>query len=500
MFKQNFKNGMKKNSKWQNTKYSLEEDTIKNLISEGFTSVDVIKLMSPKHVKALKLNMGQSLALEFALKSIRNEARIEDEEELQAMAAPSAAQSSETPAALQPFGRRVDHVAGTTKGKRLARGKWPQWGLRPQGKDKPLLVQDFVNSLSGYTSGQEREVLSLGGDQRLLVSSTRRVLPESTTLPQWIRGHLRIQEELMEKGELASIAEIKAYAKYGQKIADMCALYPLGRVMRFDAEYRIKVFEGLLKWGDADPELMNFCIFVQYAGANNNNKLKKRDQMPFDPSSGKEICRNFNLQKGCRLQHCKFAHVCLKCNQNHPEFKHAWQHTVRQSPLTDKLDIWKRLLLNDPDYEFLINGIHNGFDIIDTDATPELAFQTNNKSADVTYRDKVENAIIKEIELGRYRVVHEQPRIVSPLGAVPKGEDEIRLLHDCSQPVDKAVNDYATVNKHSFVSADTAVSKVTEGSYMAKVDLKFAYRQVPLSERSQSVAGLCSPPYPYIYI
>lgn len=138
----------------------------------------------------------------------------------------------------------------------------------------------------------------------------------------------------------------------------------------------------------------------------------------------------------------------------------------------------------------MINGIANGFDIIDTDAKPEVAFQCNNKSA-YQYRDQVEKAILKEIELGRYRIVQEPPHIVSPLGAVPKNDGEIRLIHDCSQPFDKAVNDYATINKHSFVSVDTAVSMVTTGSYMAKVDLQSAYRQVPLSRHSQNVAGLC---------
>ena len=149
-------------------------------------------------------------------------------------------------------------------------------------------------------------------------------------------------------------------------------------------------------------------------------------------------------------------------------------------------------MASDPDYEFIINGIENGFDIIDENANPEPVYMHNNKSASITYRAQVDKALRKEIELGRYQTVSEKPHIVSPLGAVPKdnGQD-IRLIHDCSQPIDKSVNDYATINKHSFVSVDTAVSMVSRGTYMAKVDLKSAYRQVPLSPRSQKVAGLC---------
>ena len=194
---------------------------------------------------------------------------------------------------------------------------------RPQGKEKPLFVQDFCTGFSSYGGGQEREVLSFGGDQRLLVSSSRKITPENTTLPQWIRGHLKIQEVLIERGELSNMAGILAYERYGQKISDMCTLYPLNRVMRFDVEYRIKVFEGALQWGDLDPELMNFCIFTQYIGNTQKNQQRKREHMPSDPHTGKEICRNYNIVKGCERTYCRFAHVCLCCFKNHPEHKHA---------------------------------------------------------------------------------------------------------------------------------------------------------------------------------
>ena len=103
-------------------------------------------------------------------------------------------------------------------------------------KDKPLLAQDYMHRLSTYINRQEREVMSLGVDQRLLVSSTRRTSLEHTTLPQWVRDQLCIQEELIDSGELVSVADIKTYAKYGLKIADMFALYPISCVMRFDVE------------------------------------------------------------------------------------------------------------------------------------------------------------------------------------------------------------------------------------------------------------------------
>lgn len=320
----------------------VKQETIDLLVKDGMDDLDLITMIDQGYIKKMKINTGQTLALSRAISQLT-----EPKEKLSRKApenptaedagdiAGGSATPVDTPVMPENACPTGNTITTTTSGDELSAllSQLKESGLlgdqgrnvpaRAQGKEKPLLVQDFVHSLSGYTSGQEREVLSLGGDQRLLVSSARRVSPENTTLPQWIRGHLRIQDELIDRGELVCIADIKSYAKYGQKIADMCALYPLGRVMRFDAEYRIKVFEGALKWGDADPELMNFCVFVQFANNASAIKPRKRDLMPSDPASGKEICRNFNLQKGCQLKQCKFAHVCAKCHQSHPEFRHA---------------------------------------------------------------------------------------------------------------------------------------------------------------------------------
>ena len=66
-----------------------------------------------------------------------------------------------------------------------------------------------------------------------------------------------------------------------------------------------------------------------------------------------------------------------------------------------------------------------------------------------------------------------KPVIISALGAVPKPDtEEVRLIHDCSQPAAKALNDYADQ------TLDNAISLLTPGCYMAKIDLRHAYRSV----------------------
>ena len=63
---------------------------------------------------------------------------------------------------------------------------------------------------------------------------------------------------------------------------------------------------------------------------------------------------------------------------------------------------------------------------------------------------------------------------------------------DCSRPPGLSVNDYAPqFDKQRFQSVDCAAKLVKRGWFMAKVDLKSAYRSVNISAaHSQLVTGL----------
>ena len=68
-------------------------------------------------------------------------------------------------------------------------------------------------------------------------------------------------------------------------------------------------------------------------------------------------------------------------------------------------------------------------------------------------RDKVESTLLEEIAICNYVISEVKPTIVSAIGAVPKADsEEIRLIHDCSQPKGTAVNDYADIDMKPFNS------------------------------------------------
>ena len=82
--------------------------------------------------------------------------------------------------------------------------------------------------------------------------------------------------------------------------------------------------------------------------------------------------------------------------------------------------------------------------------------------------------VLHEIYEGNYIVCDSKPNFISPLGAIPK-----------------SLNDYATLEfSQRFQTIDNATSLLQPGYYMAKIDLKSAYRSVSISAESQQFTGL----------
>ena len=96
-----------------------------------------------------------------------------------------------------------------------------------------------------------------------------------------------------------------------------------------------------------------------------------------------------------------------------------------------------------------------------------------------------------EIVVSNYIPTNTRPKIVSPVGVVGKLDGGVRLIHDCSAPPGSTVNDYATITEcYKLDIVDTVISILEPGTFMAKVDIKAAYRHVPISEHSQQATGI----------
>ncbi len=124
------------------------------------------------------------------------------------------------------------------------------------------------------------------------------------------------------------------------------------------------------------------------------------------------------------------------------------------------------------------------FHIINPESQLKPSEVANHKSAmDGEARPEVESLIVNEIKKENYVCCASKPDVISALGAVPKSDGGIQLIHDLSLPVGKSVNDYLPeMDKCTYESVDKA--NLLTPHYMAKVDMKAAYRHVPIHHSS----------------
>ena len=79
-------------------------------------------------------------------------------------------------------------------------------------------------------------------------------------------------------------------------------------------------------------------------------------------------------------------------------------------------------LEHEKDGDLNLNGLRNGFDIIDSDACPAVLECGNHMSArpGIPYYKEATAHVLKEIEMGHYKVVSDPPDIISPIAFIPK--------------------------------------------------------------------------------
>ena len=113
-------------------------------------------------------------------------------------------------------------------------------------------------------------------------------------------------------------------------------------------------------------------------------------------------------QLGCQQKHTAVNHVQSK--------KHV--NLAASRSLSSCLTAWREELGNDPDREFILHSLSNGFDIIDSDAIPSAVHCQNHPSArpGSPLYEKAFEQVQKEIYMGHYEVLSVPPTIISPMG------------------------------------------------------------------------------------
>ena len=157
--------------------------------------------------------------------------------------------------------------------------------------------------------------------------------------------------------------------------------------------------------------------------------------------------------------------------------------------ISAKVENWQRELEFDEDRVFLLDGIRNGFRIVQADCTMAVVEQKNHKSA-LQAKSAVEKELKDQISNGHYIISSKKPTIVSALAAIPKAGDDVRIIHDGSRPSGQAMNDYSVPESVKFQSLGDACALAKTGYWCAKVDLKSAYRSVCIHPDNYCATGL----------
>ena len=157
-------------------------------------------------------------------------------------------------------------------------------------------------------------------------------------------------------------------------------------------------------------------------------------------------------------------------------------------------ETWATELSHDPDMEFILDGVQHGFHLLPPDSIVVHAFTQNNHSAlRPGTKDQIEAQLVKGLQQGHFGVTDKShmPTIINALGAVPKKDsNEVRMIMDCSRPPTMNANSYIDLEHYKYVTVDDAANLCQPGCWLAKVDLKQAYRSVGTHPDSWRVTGM----------
>ena len=145
--------------------------------------------------------------------------------------------------------------------------------------------------------------------------------------------------------------------------------------------------------------------------------------------------------------------------------------------------------------EPLVSDITDGFKIVDDNMDlGKMRYECENYMSvyDPENKAKLDSIIGKELAEGYLKIVQEIPTCIHSMGAVPKPDGGIRPITDCSMPRDIAVNNYcsAIIEDFQYKSVDHVLAMLQEGDYMTVVDIKSAYRVVPIFPDHRRYLGL----------
>lgn len=149
----------------------------------------------------------------------------------------------------------------------------------------------------------------------------------------------------------------------------------------------------------------------------------------------------------------------------------------------------------DPDMHFILDGVVNGFRVVNDSANIQGYMCKNYSSCCVSDNgSKLKELLEEEFSQGKLSCVRDRPRCVHAIGVIQKKEaHKIRPIIDCKRPEGKSVNNFTegVMDRFKFLTVETVVEKIIAGKYfISTVDLSQAYRSVLIHPDNRELFGL----------
>ena len=296
-------------------------------------------------------------------------------------------------------------------------------------------------------------------------------------------------------------SEAPSLMKYGEIVRDLAVR---GHNWQFyDENFRYIKQSQALPWGSVHWELwLRSCSFGK-AQSTVSPVPKKANNV----SVPKGFC--FKFHRGIPCAGCSFKHSCFKCGKNHRgstcNFRaftsngggKSTNDSVANSSKVKNL----KVMLEGYDQvisDHLVNGFTVGFPI--HFEGERSSYETDNLLSAFEHPDAVDQKLQKELSAHRISGPFTEPPFpdfrVSPLGVVPKKvPGEFRLIHHLSFPKGDSVNDGISSldSAVQYARVDDAVKMVKavgRNCFLAKTDIKNAFRIIPIHQSDHHLLGM----------
>ena len=174
------------------------------------------------------------------------------------------------------------------------------------------------------------------------------------------------------------------------------------------------------------------------------------------------------------------------------------------SPLSDALPTWMAMLSSHPDGDFrnyIITGLTEGFRIGFNYSNHFCQSNSSNHPSVANNPEVIQEYLADECThkqlIGPLHSLLYPHVITSPFGVIPKPDKpgKWRLILDLSSPDGASVNDgiSSTYSSLSYVTVDEIVEevlKIGQGCYLAKIDIKSAFRLIPVHPDDRHLLGM----------